>query len=135
MTHTLTKISIILGLIVLITSCNAVKNVQEGEYLLTNNTIFEDSLETKDSRILSLLYQQPNFKALGIPVGLHIYNLADQKPDSTFQKWIYKKPKREKRMVSFYSQKQVDNIKNSYIGFNKWIQKTGNNPVSPGLLL
>jgi len=129
LTKTLTKISIILGLILLITSCNAVKNVQEGEYLLTSNTIIEDSLETKDSRIISLLYQHPNIKALGVPIGLHIYNLADQNPDSTFQKWLYKKPKREKRLVNFYSQKQVDNIKTSYIGFNKWIQKTGNNPV------
>ena len=129
MSKTLTKISIILGLTLLITSCNAVKNVQEGEYLLTNNTILVDSLENKDSNIKSLLYQQPNIKALGIPIGLHIYNLADQKPDSTFQKWLYKKPKREKRMVNFYSQKQVDNIKNSYMGFNYWLQKTGNNPV------
>jgi len=129
LSKTLTKISIILGLTLLITSCNAVKNVQEGEYLLTNNTILVDSLENKDSNIKSLLYQQPNIKALGIPIGLHIYNLADQKPDSTFQKWLYKKPKREKRMVNFYSQKQVDNIKNSYMGFNYWLQKTGNNPV------
>ena len=129
MTQTLTKISLFLGLALLIISCDAVKNVPEADYLLTKNNISVDSLENKDSKIKSLLYQQPNKRLLTIPFSLHIYNLADQKPDSTFQNWLHTKPNREKRMVNFYSKKQVDNIAKSYIGFNNWIQNVGNAPV------
>jgi len=129
LTQTLTKISKFLGLALLIVSCNAVKNVPEGDYLLTKNNILVDSIENKDSKIRSLLYQHPNKSILTIPFSLHVYNLADSKPDSTFQAWLYKKPNREKRMINFYSKKQVDNIEKSYIGFNKWIQNVGNAPV------
>jgi len=129
LTQTLTKISLFLGLALLIISCNAVKNVPEGDYLLTKNNISVDSLENNDSKIKSLLYQQPNKSLLTIPFSLHVYNLADSKPDSTFQAWLHKKPNREKRMVNFYSKKQVDKIEESYIGFNQWIQNVGNAPV------
>ncbi len=129
MTQTLTKISLFLGLALLILSCDAVKNVPEGEYLLIKNEISIDSLENKESNIKSLLYQHPNKRFLTIPISLYIYNLANPKPDSTFQKWLYKKPNREKRMINFYSKKQVDRIEGSYVGFNKWIQKVGNKPV------
>lgn len=129
MTQTLTKISLFLGLIVLIISCDAVKNVQEGEFLLTKNNITVDSIDIKSSNLRSFLYQHPNKKFLGVPFSLHFYNLADTKPDSTFQKWLHKKPKREDRMIKFYSKKQVDKIENSYIGFNQWIQKAGDEPV------
>ncbi len=130
MTQTLTKISLFLGLALLITSCNAVKNIPEGDYLLTKNNISVDSLENNESKIKSLLYQQPNNRILNIPLSLHIYNLANPKPDSTFQNWLVKKPNREKRMVNFYSKKQVDKMKSSYIGFNEWVQKVGNKPVT-----
>ena len=129
MTQTLTKISLFLGLALLIVSCNAVKNVPEGDYLLSNNEITVDSIENKEPKIRSLLYQHPNNRVLTIPFSLHIYNFADAKPDSTFQKWLYKKPEREKRMIHFYSQKQVTKIEEGYIGFNQWIQKVGNAPV------
>ena len=129
MTQTLTKISIFLGLALLIVSCNAVKNVPEGEYLLSKNKIAVDSIENKDAKIKSLLFQHPNKRILTIPFSLHIYNLANAQPDSTFQKWLYKKPKREKRMINFYSKKQVDKMEESYVGFNQWIQKVGEDPV------
>ncbi|MFK5982561.1 MAG: BamA/TamA family outer membrane protein [Flavobacteriaceae bacterium] len=129
MTHTLAKISLFLGLLLLIISCDTVRNVPETEYLLTNNIVVIDSLDSNDARINSLLYQQPNNKVLGIPLSLHFYNIANPQPDSTFQKWLHKKPKREQRMVNFYSKKQVDKMDSSYVGINKWIQKTGNKPV------
>ena len=66
---------------------------------------------------------------MGIPFGLHIYNLADPQPDSTYYKWLHKNPKREKRLIRFLSEKQVDQIDSSYVGFNKWLQKSGDAPV------
>jgi hypothetical protein len=40
-------------------SCDAVKLVPEGKYLLTENTILVDSLETKDAGVYSQLAQRP----------------------------------------------------------------------------
>jgi hypothetical protein len=125
----LTKISLILGMALFLYSCNAVKRVGENELLLTENTITVDEENIQDSKVFSQLYQRPNPRVLGVPIGIHIYNLADPHPDSTFQKWLHKKPKREERLIKFLSKKQVEELGNSYVGLNKWIQKSGTAPV------
>jgi len=129
--RSLTKISLILGLITFFASCDAVKRVPDDQFLLTKNTIIVDSAEVTEFAVTSQLYQRPNttFPLLGIPFGLHIYNLADSKPDSTFQAWLHRKPKREERLIRFLSKKQVDALGSSYIGFNKWLQRAGDAPV------
>jgi len=131
LTRTLTKISLFLGLMTLLVSCNTVKRVADDKFLLTKNTIVVDGEEIKDEGVFSQLYQKPNPKTplVGIPMGLHIYNLADPQPDSTFNKWLYKKPKREERWVRFISKKQVAKLGKSYSGLNKWLEKSGNAPV------
>ncbi len=129
MTQTLAKISLFLGLTLVIISCDIIKNVPESNYLLTKNTVIIDTTVSNDAIAKSLLHQQPNKKMLGVPFSLYFYNLANPTPDSTFNKWLYKKPNREKRMINFYSKKQLDRIDSNYIGFNKWIQKAGNEPV------
>jgi len=111
------------------TSCNAVKHLGDDEYLLTKNNIEVDNEAIKDYRVYSQLKQKPNPKVLGVPFGLHIYNLADQQPDSTFHNWLLKKPKREERLTRFLSRKQVENLRSSYIGFNRWLQKSGDIPA------
>lgn len=114
-----------------IASCNAVKNVPEDEFLLTENTIIVDGEEETDAGVLSQLVQRPNTEIplLGLPMGLYIYNLADQNADSTYYKWLHKKPEREERLVRFISKKQVDELGNTYIGFNEWLKKSGDAPV------
>ena len=131
MTQTLTKISLILVLTVILISCDAVKRVADDELLLTENTIIVDGEEITDSGVNSQLYQKPNSKIplIGSPLGLHIYNLADPHPDSTFTKWLHRKPKREERLIRFLSKKQVDEMGNSYVGFNNWLKKSGDAPV------
>ncbi|HLW33771.1 MAG TPA: BamA/TamA family outer membrane protein [Aequorivita sp.] len=131
MNHIFTKISLFIVLLGLFFSCNAVKRVPEGEFLLTNNTIWADSVKIKEADVYSQLSQKPNPKIplVGIPLGLHIYNLADQEADSTFHKWLHKKPKREERLIRVFSKKQVDGLDSSYVGFNKWLQKSGDAPV------
>lgn len=131
MKHNLAKISIFIVFIGLFFSCNAVKHVPDGKYLLTENTILVDSVEIKDAGVYSQLAQKPNpsIPLLGIPFGLHLYNLADPQPDSTYYRWLHKNPKREKRLINFISKKQVDKIDSSYVGFNKWLQKSGDAPV------
>ncbi len=131
MKRDLTKISLFIVLISLFFSCNAVKRVPDGKYLLTENTILVDSVKTKDAGVYSQLAQKPNtsIPLLGIPFGLHIYNLADPQPDSTYYKWLHKNPKREERLIRLLSKKQVDQIDSSYVGFNEWLQKSGDAPV------
>lgn len=112
-------------------SCNAVKRVPDGEFLLTENTIYVDSTEINDAGVFSQLAQKPNpsIPLVGIPLGLHIYNLADPHPDSTFYAWLHKNPRREERLIRFLSKKQVNKLDSSYVGFNKWLQESGDAPV------
>ena len=90
-----------------------------------------DSVKIKDAGVYSQLAQKPNtsIPLIGIPLGLHIYNLADPQPDSTYYRWLHKNPKREERLIKLLSKKQVDQIDSSYVGFNEWLQKSGDAPA------
>ena len=131
LTRTITKISLFLGLIILFQSCDAVKRVGENEFLLTENTIIVDGEEISDEGVNSQLLQKPNttIPLIKVPLGLYIFNLADPEPDSTFSTWLHRKPKREAHLVRFYSKKQVDKMGYSYRGINKWLEKSGKEPV------
>lgn len=131
MKYNLTKISLFIAIVSLFFSCNAVKLVPDGKYLLKENTIYVDSVKISDAGVYSQLSQKPNpnIPLLKLPLGLHIYNLADPQPDTTFNRWLHKKPNREKRLTKLLSKKQVDGMDSIYVGFNKWLQKSGDEPV------
>ena len=116
-------------MLVLYSSCNAVKRVESDEHLLIENTIFVDSAELKNKIVYNQLYQKPNSRLLGFPLELHIFNLAKPKPDSAFRTWLYKKPERLRRLTNLLSEKQVIRLGKSYVAFNEWIKKTGEAPV------
>ena len=126
------KLSIILLFIIIarcFTSCDAVKRVTEDEHLLINNTVRVNDKKNNSEAINSLLYQKPNRKILGFPLRLHIYNTARPNRDSLFEAWLNKKPKRQERLKNIYSQKQVDKIEQTALGFNQWLKTTGEAPV------
>lgn len=131
LTQTLTKISFILGIATLLSSCNAVKRLSEDELLLIENKILVDGKKIKENEPYSLLTQTPNprIPVVGIPLGLHIYNIAEPYPDSTYQKWLTRKPNREKRLNSLLSKKQVTGLGRSKYNFNEWLKRTGSAPV------
>ena len=52
--------------------------------------------------------QKTNSKILGIPLRLHIYNMARENKDSIFDSWLKKKPNRNRRYIKIFSQKQRD---------------------------
>ncbi len=126
-----TKILLILGILLVLASCNAVKHLSEDELLLTNNQLVIDGEESNNEDAFSLISQKPNprIPILGIPLGLHIYNLAEKNPDSTFQEWLHRKPNREKRLNNWLSRKQVIALDSSKVRFNNWLKRTGNPPV------
>lgn len=124
-----TKIPYIFLLIGILSSCDAVKKLQDNELLLTKNTIIVDGKETEESGVQSQIIQEPNSKLLGIPLALHFFNLASEKTDSVYYSQLYKTPERKKRLTAIYSQKQVDEIVNYRVGFNNWLKNNGEAPV------
>ncbi|MEZ4794700.1 MAG: BamA/TamA family outer membrane protein [Flavobacteriaceae bacterium] len=129
--QTLTKISLFSGIVLLLASCNAVKLLKENELLLTDNSVYIDGEKSKDDDVYSLISQKPNPKipVLGIPFGLHIYNLSEPKPDSTFQDWLHRNPNREDRLEKLISKKQINALDSSKVRFNEWLKRNGTAPV------
>lgn len=129
MKHFGAKISLILLTSILLSSCNAVKRVENDEHLLTRNTIFVEGEKIKDNQIYNQLYQEPNTKFLSLPLQLYFYNLAEPQPDSVFNRWLYKKPQRKERLVDLLSEKQVVRLGNIYVNINEWIKEMGEPPA------
>jgi len=127
--HIATKISFLFGILIFILACDSTKRVADGEFLLTENKI-ETGVDTiSGSSLKPYLDLRSNSKfLLGIPLKLYIYNLAKPNADSAFIKWITKKPKREKRLVGFLSQRQVKALGKSYVGLNENLKKNGQEP-------
>ncbi|KAB1069044.1 BamA/TamA family outer membrane protein [Tamlana haliotis] len=123
------KICILALLIGQVFSCDTVKRVHEGELLLTENEVFIDEKKDNSETTENLLYQHPNRKFFGTPLRLHLYNTARPNRDSIFDAWLEAKPQRHERLKRRYSQKQVDNLRRSAIGFNNWLKETGEPPV------
>jgi len=121
----------LLPLMLSIAGCNTLKKVEDGELLLTKNTILADGKKIKNEAIINLISQKPNSDLLGYPLRLNLYNLAKENPDSLFQDWLHRKEKREKRLNSFLSRKQVNRLKESFLvkGASGFLKKIGEPPV------
>ena len=124
-----TNLIILSGIILVLNGCSSVKNLSDDDYLLKKNTIIENNQILKKTPINYFLTTKPNKKILGIPVGLHIYNLANPNSDSIFDAWLLRKKKRKKTLENILSPKQVLGLKKHFFDFNKWIQKTGEAPA------
>ena len=126
--ETLKKIIILAVIPFAFFACDAVKRVNSNELLLTKNSFVVNGKPTKTETLSKLSFQNVNSTVFGIPVRLHIYNLARPNKDSIVEAWLDKKPKRRKRLEQKFSKKQVNQIKKSAIGFNRWLKKTGEAP-------
>lgn len=129
MKHFWAKISLILLMPCFLSSCNAVKRVEDDNRLLTDNSIFVDGEEVSQNQIYNQLYQEPNSKFLGLPLQLYIYNQAKPNPDSTFLRWLNKKPNRKEKLADIFSEKQVVRLGNIYVNINEWLKETGEPPA------
>lgn len=111
--------------------CNTLKKVGDDELLLTKNTIYTDDEPVKDAEINNLIVQKPNSNLLGYPLRLNLYNLAKEDPDSLFRDWLYKKEKREKRLVNLLSKKQVNALSTSFFvkGWSELLKRIGEPPA------
>jgi len=108
-----------------------VKRVPEEKYLLSKSSIFVNDKKEKSESINNLLYQKPNIKiiGLGLPLRLHIYNLARPNIDSILNVNLEKRPNKRSNLESFLSKKQLNKYIDSRKGFNGWLKNTGEAPV------
>lgn len=107
------------------------KRVPEEKYLLSKSSIFVNDKKEKSESINNLLYQKPNIKiiGLGLPLRLHIYNLARPNIDSILNVNLEKRPNKRSNLESFLSKKQLNKYIDSRKGFNGWLKNTGEAPV------
>ena len=94
-----------------LSSCNAVKRLEADEHLLTENTIYQNDEKVSDPRIRNQLYQNPNVKLLGVPLRLHIYNMARPNIDSILTSRIYDNPKKLKFLKKFWILISIEALK------------------------
>ncbi len=75
--------------IIFFSSCNGLRKLGDGQYLLNKSTIKTDRSEYKEE-MGGILKQKPNRRILGIfRFHLGIYNLANQGKDTTkFKEWV-----------------------------------------------
>lgn len=114
-----------------ICACNTLKRVEPEEQLLTNYRVVTDSQEVRNPEVRDLVLQRPNNRLLGIPLQLHLYNLAKKDADSAYQAWLHRKPQRPERLQALLSQKQVERLGESFLvsGLSRWLKKVGQAPA------
>lgn len=126
-----TKITAFILIAILICACNAEKRVPDGKKLLTKNQIIVNGKSIKEENVVAQLYQKPNSTLLGFRLRLNLYNLANLKPDSTYQAKFANHPGKYERKSKWLSAKQVDRLGKSfwYHGIHDFLKKTGEPPV------
>ncbi len=124
----LAKITVLV-IIVLFSSCNAVKRVPDNELLLTKNTLIENNEPIKDSEMQSLFYQEANSSILGYPLRLNIYNLAKPNSDSIYPGRLAATLQKNTFAEQLLSKKQLVQWTKFKMGFQDWLRKTGEAPT------
>ncbi|WP_224489593.1 translocation and assembly module lipoprotein TamL [Robertkochia flava] len=117
------KITVFL-LLLIFASCNAVKRVDEEEYLLRKNTIFLNGEKLQDPEVENIPLQKPNSLS-----RLHIYNLAKANSDSIYDARLradLAEPDFKQRMLSAKQLAQASSYKKR---FHEWLRRTGEAPV------
>ena len=128
---TTAKISLFILIGIIISACDAVKRVPENQLLLTKNTITVNGEKEKNSEIEDLLYQKPNTRILGLPLGIYVYNWAKPNHDSIYKANLLANPKKLARQTQLFSAKQVQRKGESFLysGIHNFLKKTGEAPV------
>ena len=124
------KISILILSLAFISSGCSNKIYENYSIPLLDSNKISINGDIKNNDPIELLIQpSPNKKIFGIPLGLSIYNLGKNNPDSLFDNWLLRNPKRISRLNKFLSNKQVIQLKRYNMLFNNWIKSSGEQPV------
>ena len=105
------------------------KRVKKNEHLLTSNTVLVNDKKNNTETVNNLIYQKPNGTLLGIPLRVHIYNLARPNIDSILNA-KYRNPEDPNTgLKNLLSLKQYEALIKSKKNFNSWLKKTGEPPA------
>ena len=117
-------------IILVVNGCSSSIYQNFDDSILIEN-IFEvnDSIIKKDPVKLLIQPTSPTNKVFGFPLGLSIYNLANENPDEKFEKWLYNKPNRYKRLSRLLSNKQIKQLKQYNNSFSKFLKNLGQKPT------
>ena len=110
-------------------SCDVMKRVKKDEHLLVNNTVVVNEKTTSTETIENLQYQKPNGTLLGIPLRIHIFNLARPNIDSILKAKVLDNPRKVAWKTKLLSEKQFYGELQSRKNFNNWLKKTGEAPT------
>lgn len=127
----ITKISLFILIGLIIVGCNTTKRVPNGKQLLLKNEISVNDKNITDENVFFQLYQKPNSSILGYRLRLNLFNLAKKNSDTSYAKWLNKKPNRHKTLAKLLSEKQVERLGKSFLvsGWSDFLMKTGEAPV------
>ncbi len=124
--HFLAKISFIIVITTFFTSCSVIKHLEPKQHMLKKNDIVVNGEKSKNNTVYNIIKPKPNKLFLGLtPFRLNVYNLSNKNPDSTFTKWLQRKPKREQHLNRLLSKKQTYRLRTAYLKINDWFQKSG----------
>lgn len=120
---------LLFSLICTIFSCDVMKRVKKDEHVLVNNTVLVNDKTTSNETIENLQYQKPNGRLLGIPLRIHIYNLARPNIDSILKANVLDNPKKVAWKTKLLSEKQFHKELQSRKNLNNWLKKIGEAPT------
>ncbi|MCX2680360.1 BamA/TamA family outer membrane protein [Galbibacter sp. EGI 63066] len=124
MKHFFVKITVLFFVILLISSCNAVKRVGNDQLLLSKNNIYVNNEKINDEEVEGLISQKPNNSG-----RLALYNFAKENPDSFYIAKLDSTLKDISFFERMISKKQLIQIADYKINFHNWLRKTGEAPV------
>ena len=119
MKYNISKILLII-IVIFSKSCVITQKIGRDDIILKENKIFIDGQLLKKDSLTPLIVQKKNNYLFGIPISALIYESTKKNPDSVFNNWLYKYPKRSKRLSKIFSEKQVSQIRKYIKDFNNW---------------
>ncbi len=124
-----TKVILIFFIELLILSCGGVNNVKKKS-LLTKNEIVVEGKKSNSIDLSEIPLQKPNAKIAGIRLQMILNNLALDDPDSLYQNWLHKNPRKEQFLNSLLSEKQTYRLGQSFLvsGWSEMFREVGERP-------
>lgn len=114
----------------LLSSCTPYKNIPAGDHLVVANRYDINGRSKNNPDFSPYIRQAPNKKLLFFfPVKLSLYNAARENPQAAFDQWEADHQGTVKFLRFFFSQKGIDRIDSSYVGFHRSLKKLGEPPV------
>ena len=114
----------------LLSSCAPYKNIPAGDHLVVANRYDINGRSKNNPDFSPYIRQVPNKKLLFFfPVKLSLYNAAREDPQAAFDQWEADHQGTVKFLRFFFSQKGIDRIDSSYVGFHRSLKKLGEPPV------